>query len=363
VDPVESGTEQVRPWRTRFSAGDSCLSSSVSPLAASPGLRSVTRGVAAGVRKEGTQFRARRASIAPLLVLFVAGPLPAARGEEKVLLRLNLEAGQSYTLSWTSRQDMTVTIDGQQQRTSQTLGLTFTLKATKVEADGTIHGTFTYDSVRLASRHPAGDVDYDSADPAAPAPTDPMAKAMAALVGQTLDVVLTPRGAVKDLRGGDKLVRRMLKAMDLPEAERPAAERQMRAMFGDAALKQNLQRLTEVYPPGPVKVGDTWEVVKEVDAGMPMTVRNTYTLKSLDGGKATLDVKGVTKTNPDVRGPLQTRFALEGTQSGSLVLDQETGWFSSGHLTTSLDGQVTSDEDGQKVAVPMKIRSELAIEQ
>lgn len=256
--------------------------------------------------------------------------------------------------------------------------MTFTLKPSKVEPDGTIHGRYTYDAVRLKMDAPGMVVDYDSTNAVDGAvPNNPMAQTFAALVGQSLDVVMTPEGRVTDLKGADRLMEAVVNSVQLPPGARAGLEQQMKSQFGDEALKRQFEQMTAIYPAEPVGVGDAWDVEQRINMGFPMTLKTTYTLKSLSGGKATADLKGTIRTGaaaaaadgeapegdaaaPD---PNQPAPELSGTQTGTLVIDQATGWLTSGTGKQDIKGNLTVNAGGQKLVIPMTIKTDIKFEQ
>ena len=304
----------------------------------------------------------RRPWLGLVAVALAAAFATPARAQEKATLRLRLKQGQPYSITMTADQKIAQTINGNPQNTTQTMGVTFTLLPSKVEPDGTIHGTYTYDAVRVKMNGPGGAVDYDSAK-GGEAPTHPMARVFAALVGQKLDVVMAPDGRVTDLKGGDRLVEAIAKAVEIPEAARAGFEQQMKAQFGEDALKRNFEQMTAIYPKEPVAVGDTWEAEQRLSLGMPMTVKSTYSLKSLAGGKATVDVRGTMQTDPEAAGGLpNATFDLKGTQNGTMAIDQATGWILSANLEQDIGGSFTVNAAGQELDVPMTIKSTTTLE-
>ena len=300
----------------------------------------------------------RRSALVAGIIALAAGLLPAvpAGAQEKVTLRLNLKAGQSYAISTTTRQQITQTIAGNAQTLNQTLTFTYSLKPSKVDADGTIHGAYTCDAVAVKMATSAGQVDYDSSRDKAEA-VNPMAKPYAAVVGTAVQITITPLGEVKELTGADKVV------AAAAEAAAALPREQMEAQFGEKAQREGIEQLTRIYPVGPVAVGDSWEVEQKMTAAIAGTSRSTYTLKSLTGGKATLDVKGTATTEADAPTAIVPggKFDLKGTQTGSLVLDQSTGWIASGSVTSSTEGKLALDVGGQQMEIPMKIKSDITV--
>jgi len=57
-------------------------------------------------------------------------------------------------------------------------------------------------------------------------------------------------------------------------------------------------------------------------------------------------------------------YKLEGTQKGTLKIDEATGWFAEGQITQEIEGEMimTSAGEPDEVSVPMLIKSVITIE-
>jgi Family of unknown function (DUF6263) len=288
----------------------------------------------------------------------------AAAAQQKAKLRLNLKEGQGYSVAMTTEQEIIHVVEGNRQETKETTRYALTLKPVKVEPDGTIHGTYTYDAVRVNLDGALGKVDYDSGrDKAAPA--GPVAKGFAALVGQKVDVVISPVGEVKRVTGSEKLVEAMLAAMGPVNAQsREMTERQLTLQFGEEALKDSFGQMSMFFPRNPVALGESWQIERKV-YGVAATLTSRYTLKSVAGGKATLDVKGTLKVDPQAaaREAPHAKLQLKGDQSGTVVLDHATGWVSSGTNRQTVEAKMVMDQGGRKLQVPMTFRWQRTFEQ
>src|SRR5688572_2257922 len=74
--------------------------------------------------------------VAALAVVFAP---TSAWAQKKVALKLNLKAGESYTLTATSKRQSSVTFGGLARKESETAAVTVTLKPKEVDKDGTVH--------------------------------------------------------------------------------------------------------------------------------------------------------------------------------------------------------------------------------
>jgi len=303
------------------------------------------------------------AFVAVLATLFAPS---LASAQKKVTLKLNLKVGESYTVTATSKDHRSVTFGGLPRKESETATVTVTLKATEVDKDGTVHGTVTYDAVRVEGEGPDGKYAYDSAkDKAAPA-TAASAQKYAALVGRPLEVVVTSLGEVTSVKGAEDIADAILEAMEVADDKRDAVEQEVRASAGNEGLKEAIQKLIPRYPEKPIPQRTAWTVEQTLTAvPPPVTVQRMYGLQSATGGKVTLVVQGAvksTESSDDDGRPTGPTYDLKGTESGVIVVDQATGWIISGTLKLSVTGTRSMGAGAFAANVPAKMQSEWSVE-
>ena len=285
-----------------------------------------------------------------IVVVLLALGVATSCGEdatEKIHLRLNLQEGESFSLRMITDQDISQTIQGQQQETRQTLGLSYTFDVDQVNSDGSALTRVTYDWVLFEQDGPLGKTKYDSATP--PDTVPPAAAGYAALVGQGFTMEISPAGRVQDLQGVDDMITHMLEELDLPEgATMDSVEQSFRDQFGDQALKENMENLMAIYPEEPIGIGGTWSKTVAVSVGVPMILENRWTLTAREDGVATVDVYSTIKSNPEGApieiAPFEVSFDISGAQQGTMTLDEDTGLTISAHLTQTFAGQVEMGE-------------------
>lgn len=281
---------------------------------------------------------------------------------EKIQLRLNLEEGKSYKARMVT--DQQITVAGQKQ--PQSIGFGFTHHVKEVRDDGTAVVQITYDSVQFKQQGPTGSIEYDSANPPANLPA--MAKGFAALVGQGFTMEVTPTGKVTKIEGAGEMISNMLKQMDMPmPSARATLEEKMKEQFGDDALREMMEQMTAIYPGEPVGIGGSWTKRMVVSKGFPIIMDNTWTLKSRQDGVAVVDVQSKVAPNPSAgpmdMGMVKIGHQLSGTQSGTLELDEATGWTLRSTLQQKLAGKmtVTGGPQGSQTA-PISIDSTIRID-
>ena len=289
-----------------------------------------------------------------------AGNGDAGDGDEEsaadgVVLALNLAEGGVYRASTTTEQIVSQELFGTTQTTDHTSSFDYSYTVNRVDADGNLSVSVRYGAARYKMTEPDGSVIYDSATA-----TEVPAQAIgyAALVGNGFDLELSPSGEVLAINGVDALLDAVLEAAELP----PGPESDMRretllAQFGEEVLVDTFEQSFNIYPDGPVAVGDSWSEQGAVNYGFAFLADITWTLVDRADGVATVEVTSTIESDPDAEPPdlsvMPMEMALTGEQSGTLLIDEATGWVLGSTLTQSLTGSMR----GEDTEVPMSIQS------
>lgn len=299
-----------------------------------------------------------------LLVLATVCPTWLVQAEEAIDLSLNLEPGQSYVLELLIEQtiDQDIVAMNQQMTMEQLIGMTMRYDVTdRVSDAGGTWVTMTYAGIKYKMDGPMGLTDYDSANPPAEVPM--MAKGMAALVGQSLQIEFLPTGEVGGIEGVQAMMDAMVEAFDLPEG--PAKENMkttMQMQFNEEMIEQMVAATAGMYPGKPVSRSDTWAEAVTLGGMMPMQIDVNYTLNDFDAETATVGVAGKITPHPDAQpvmmGGMEMDAEFTGTQAGHVVLDRATGFLMSSEVTQDMDGGMTMNMDnGNSMEIEMVIDS------
>lgn len=304
----------------------------------------------------------RRHILALVGILVIVALLASCGGGVKKLdLRLRLEAGKSYGAKMVADQTITQTLAGQTQTMSQTIGMAYTYHVQGVESDGTMRVKVTYDWVRVGQDGPMGSFSYDSANP--PATIPDAALGYAALVGQGFSMQMRPNGEIVDVQGVDEMLSHMLDVMGVPAGSaRDELEASLRSQFGSEALKESFEKAALFYPDKPMAIGESWSKDIALETGMPMVLATKWTLKARKDGVAVVETRSDIQRNPEAKpvemAGLTITYELSGEQSGSMELDEKTGWLLRGALKQNLAGQISA----MGMTWPMTIVSDIRFE-
>lgn len=313
-------------------------------------------------------YRSFRVGWLALLGLVVAGAawpaVSSARAQDAIDLSLNLEPGQVYVLELLIDQTIDQDIPAMNQKMviEQLIGMTMRYDVTdRVSDAGGTWVTMTYEGIKFKMDGPMGLAEYDSADPPAQVPM--MAKGMAALLGQSLEIEFLPTGEAGRIEGIAAMMQKMVEAFNLPEG--PAKENvksMMQMQFNEDMVEQMVAATAGMYPGRPVSRGDSWDESVALGGMMPMQIDMDYTLEDFDPATATVDVSGKISPHPDAQpvmmGGMEMDAEFNGKQIGSVVFDRATGFLISSEITQDMDGGMTMNLDnGDSLDIEMVIDS------
>lgn len=297
-------------------------------------------------------MRMRVFSKLPVILCFVLSAF--ARGQEPLDLSLNLEAGSGYLCVMEMSRDITQTVGGHDQTLKHEVLMSWRYDVLGSNDDGDIDIKLTYTRIKVKQDFGFQSSEYDSDSP--PDYIEPSMKGYEAVVGSNLDIRIGRKGDVKDLRGVDSMLDKIIEDLDLPDS--PAREEMIsaiRSQFGEDALRQALEQITGFYPESPVRTGDEWSSEKLATTGFPMKVVDNYTLRYRENGVATIDLSSVISSSPDSEGvrmgPASIFYDIAGSQNGSIEVDESTGLPIRSDINMSLSGTVKAsgipDEEPQ----------------
>ncbi|OGC93429.1 MAG: hypothetical protein A2W25_02315 [candidate division Zixibacteria bacterium RBG_16_53_22] len=264
---------------------------------------------------------------------FVFGPALAlalgsiSTAQDPLMLKLSLQPGSAYIYIMDMNQTNVQTVDGEQQKLDQEMLLVWNYDVLERGKNQVMVVKLTYKRVKISQNYGHEIAEYDSDNP--PDYIDPSMRGMASLPGTELIVRLTPTGEVLGIQGVDKMLDKMIAALELPDSpQRDQVVQNLRTQFGAGAVEQSLEQITSFYPGEPVSVGDRWKDTTEAISGFPMEIISEYELKSREGGRAMIDVTSELFSDPQdpmAMGPLTMAYDVSGSQTGVITVEEDTG--------------------------------------
>lgn len=286
--------------------------------------------------------------LVPVVILFV---LAACKTGEKLALKLNYEKGKKYYYTSVNAQEVEQTVMGKtiKSKTTTTTGYLWEVK--DIDKEGNFLVTITYDKVETKK-------EGEGADTPSPLKDDFMK-------GFTFDMVVTPKGKVKEIKGMEKMMEMAMNAA-MPDsvANDPSSKAMLEPMkemlkkqFSDESMSSLMEQMTDYFPEGEVAVGDKWEKVVNMVTLMPMKITSNYTVKDIKDGVAIIDVES--KVEPGQGEALMgMKVTLNGTQKGTMQINVKTGIIVKSDMDQTMDGTVGM----MGMSFPMKISGKMTIE-
>ena len=287
---------------------------------------------------------------------------------EKILLRIKLDAGDKYDMKMSQVQNVTQTMNGQEMQISQDQETVMGYEVLAVEPNGVAKVKTMFKSMKIKTKTPQGEFEYDSAKPVLDS-NNPMSQMMgamySAMVGASMTMKLKPNGEVYEVDGLGAMMEKLAEAG--PEAE--MIKQMMKQMFDDEKMKDSMGEMFVVYPDEPVVVGQAWYDEMGLDIGFPIDYTTTYMLVKRENGLAYIDSVAKMDLGDEAQkiemGPMKTSFQMAGTVNQSIVVDELSGWLKSADGKMNLTGIIKMEPNAQMpngMTMPMKIDGIIKVE-
>ena len=270
-----------------------------------------------------------------------------ALAQDQFTLRVKLKEGDSYKYHFNATQQINQVIMGNAVDMTQKMGMRLRNDVVDVNDRG-YEIKITYERVSISQQGPMGAQGYDSDATSDPDTINPMFLGFAAMVDMNLIVKMDRLGKVYEIEGTEA----MLDAMIAKYADQGIPTDEMREMlevqFNDESMQHEMERLMTVFPEHALKIGDSWTHSGTGQTAMfPMSMDNTYTLIEEKNGKLKIDIDSDIKSadlDPAAQQGMNMIVEINGSQTGTLLLDQATGIPDQFDFNQSINGQITMDD-------------------
>lgn len=152
-----------------------------------------------------------------------------------------------------------------------------------------------------------------------------------ALTGNHLNLKLKEDGSVISITGFDTVYKKVddiIKTVIKDSKQRTEFSKGFKATFDEKMLKGQLEKNLKLLPKKGVKVGGKWTQTENATPDGKVKLTSNYILKSVGNGEAEIGISGGIPKQSDKQSQQNFTHTMssELTQSGSIVLDQNTGW-------------------------------------
>ncbi len=204
------------------------------------------------------------------VVVTVALAASFAEAAEKMQYRLKLQKGQKYYLRMITEGKTFYTIMGRERPMEEVIGFGYDFDVNQIDENGNASVQCTFDYISLNYKGPGGMIVYDSTQLFSP--VAPAAKRLSLLLGARFQIIATPLGNVKEVKGLKEMFRKLEKNINKRSQERFMLE-SLKEQFSEKFIKEIFESHLAIYPETAVGVGDSWRKTVVTTRGQPIIER------------------------------------------------------------------------------------------
>lgn len=252
------------------------------------------------------------------------------QNNSSISLQFNFAKDSSYQYILDSKMTLEPVVNGKTLIITQQMKLLSSYVVTSAGDNKNV--AVTYNRITMSSGNGITNNEYDSEDTTNP---NPMFASVGAMMKRTFNIAVSKNGitGVQNLYDEEQLT------------DSSAAN------YGDSSLRKAMLQFLTMYPTADIKPGDTWKKEFNTSNGfIHMRLENTYTLKSIDGNIAHIQLQG--KITPE---DSTLAMTFSGIQSGGLDVDIKTGLITIGQITQHLNGKINSGGKTSEVSATSEI--------
>jgi uncharacterized protein DUF6263 len=289
-------------------------------------------------------------SIVSICAVLCAVAVMGCGGPQKTSLRMSFEKGTSRTVVLTVQDTQKMNMMGMAIENGSTREIHFTFDVSDVDANGAAYVEATIDAYDMSAFGTVGGEAMPMQDVGA------LKDAFGSLRGHAFTLKLHPDGRVTDVTGMDEAVPQVAEKMmgageiDVPPAAKEGLGAILRAQVGNAGMARLLTAHFAVYPTEPVGAEDAWSTEAtevSVVSHVPLRMTKNFKFSPTADGSVVLDVASTSVYDESGENPMaemvgqlggDMSIELNGTGTGSVSLDPETGWIRKSTLNSTSQG-------------------------
>lgn len=172
------------------------------------------------------------------------------------------------------------------------------------------------------------------------------------LVGSKFSVKMKENGEVISIKGIDELYKKVEKAIT-PFVKETEQKKQFveyfKQGFNEKMLKEEFSAGINILPKKGVKLGESWTISENIDPEGKVKSNITYILNKIENGVVEVSVTGniPAKSNKQTQNGITMTMSVEGSQNGTLKIDENSGWVLSSKMNIKTTNKQTMT-DGKR---------------
>ncbi len=185
------------------------------------------------------------------------------------------------------------------------------------------------------------------------------------LIGQTITIILDPKtGTIINMSGWDTLIKHM--AESLKQGNRKNRMKLAKMLISSIQNGMTNGGPSSIFLPiggKEIKVGNQWSIQSNLSTFSGLTLTTTYKVAETLPDKVRFNIKATlstaSKVTPIETGTTKIRYQLNGTQTGTITVDKNTGWIISSSIRQELQGTMTMIDMGITIPIQMEGKTEI----
>jgi hypothetical protein len=187
--------------------------------------------------------------------------------------------------------------------------------------------------------------------------SDPVERMLGALKEARITATINPSGEVIKVSGYQQIPDQFLSQLNnIDPNAKMEAQKQWQQLIENNLVKKNIDRLFKMFPDSAVHIGDKWKMAYKEAGDINFAVKDFFTLKSVEDGKAIVESSGRISTDSSASTMMgyQVNSNLKGTQEGEYEIAIKTGMIENCEVKTALDGSL--NVMGREIPVSINIK-------
>jgi len=273
-------------------------------------------------------------------------------------LQLNPASASSYYYDITSESESELELDDKKtsNENKTTVGVNYSINK---DSAGNMLMTMVYDKVHLYTKNGDTETEADAANAAVS--INPVERMLGIFRGTKIVSTISPSGELLNISGYKEMGEKMLAAFAPDDINGKAiAQSQWEKLIAKGMVKNNIEQLFKIFPDSAVHIGDTWRLSSKQEGEIPIIVKSTYTLKTINDDIAIIEAKGDISTDNNATSmliPGGTATELGGEQQAEFEMETKTGMLISCRIKTNIEGSIQAM--GRKI--PLTIKTSLKV--
>jgi hypothetical protein len=280
----------------------------------------------------------------------------SAMAQTPVNLKLNLENGKVYKIKNNNKQNMQISVSGQQIAMEVNTRATYSCKVLQ-QANDVIDFEFQFDSISAKTSSVMGTQETNSAKPG----NTSQEKIMSKLCAYKLIAKISTAGKFIGFVNYGQYKDNVMFVLDsIPASQRDDARIVADALLKESVLRSMVEPMFAYLPEKAVKVSDTWETTYfNISSISSMVLLNTYTLKSVDNQQAIVSGTTEMESMPMKEPAAMSLENLKGTSTSESSIDLKTGLIVKSTQKGHSEGVMKANE--QEMSLKMDFQSEISM--